>query len=160
MNLKERLTKQYEAERIAGLAAVEADYRKKMDALEVVWRSIQKESTPSASSPSVTVARQPEAARSPRVRRLMGVTQAVDEVTAVIEGPFTPEDVHAKVAAKFPDRDVKRQSITDSLWRLEQDKKIRVIVRGRGKRKGEYERIKNANGSVNEGVSHHQELTM
>lgn len=157
MNLnKERLARQFEAERAAGLAAVEADYRKKMDALEVIWQSMQAQqaatATPGDASPA-------EAGR-PRQRRLMGVTQAVDSATAEIEGVFSPEDIHAKVAAMFPDREVTRQSITDSLWRLEQEKKIRVIVRGRGKRKGEYERIKAASGSIAQDVSQHKELTM
>src|SRR5688500_4616658 len=109
MNLKERLTKQYDAERAAGHAAVEADYKTKMDALDVVWRSMQEKSA-TATSPKAAAVASPTEAGRPRVRRLMGVTQAVDEVTATMEGTFTPEAVHATVASMFPDREVKRQS--------------------------------------------------
>ena len=157
MNLKERLTKKYQAERAAGLAAVEAEYKKKMQALEVVWRSMQPEPAAGLFRPVVAAPKPPPATRQKQIK---GITQAVDRVTAGIQEIFSPEDILGTVAAMFPGRDVKRQSITDSLWRLEQDNKVRVVVQGRGQRKGQYERIKNGNGSVTQSVSEHQELTM
>ena len=108
---------------------IEEDYRRKIEALETVWKLSQ----PSKNSAS------PESEGAPRPSRgtvdalVRGVLPDLGEV-------FRPRDVMERLHVKHPDskRFLLRSSVSSTLRRLVGEQKIEVVEQGSGKRPSRY----------------------
>lgn len=144
MQLYEKLKRQYEAERRSGLEAVETEYAKNIEALERVWASIHgKQSRAPESTIIPTISQEISTPKT----RTQGVTKAVEQAVYLLEGDYTADEVMERVEGI----NLTRQSVTDSLWRLEKQGIVETVVQGKGKRKGVYRTKKG-------GESHNQTL--
>jgi len=105
-------------------ATIEADYRKKIDALDLIY------SMSGGGNGTVTAA-------GNRVKGALaqGVVAAISQTT----GDFNVRDLEESLRIMYPNLVVKRASLSNTLKRLE-GKEIEVVERGAGKRPSKYRR--------------------
>jgi len=103
-------------------STIEADYRKKLDALELIYSMAAKNGAPSSATP------------------VKGeLAQAVLEALQHQVAEFSPRDIEAVVTTTHPELLAKRASISNTLKRLE-GREIELIQKGSGKRPSKYRR--------------------
>jgi len=100
---------------------IEDDYKKKLDALETVWRMV---SDPAA-----------EPATSHPRQNLMPL---VRDAVATVDGPFTQTDLQEQLAAKNPSASIRRSSLASALRRLVDEGVLEIVERGVGKKPSIY----------------------
>jgi hypothetical protein len=103
-------------------ATIEADYRKKLDALELVYSMAAKNGASSSAAP------------------VKGkLAQAVVEAIQHTDAQFSARDIETLVSVTRPELAAKRASISNTLKRLE-GREIELIEKGSGKRPSTYRR--------------------
>jgi len=106
------------------LAVIEADYRKKLDALELIYG----------------MANQNGSARNSTSAPVKGkLAQAVVSFVREIATEFNARDLELFLNSTNPDLKAKRVSISNTLKRLE-GKEVELIEKGSGKRPSKYRR--------------------
>jgi hypothetical protein len=109
---------------------IATDYRRKLEALEMVWKM------------SGGVSRNDSEAAN----TIMGkgaLLKAVRQSLADMDGDFTLHDVEARIRLNNPSLTtaLKRPSLSSALKRLEKDSEITLVSRGRGKRASIYRKV-------------------
>jgi hypothetical protein len=75
------------------------------------------------------------------------------ELVSTIETPFTTTDAWLAWKRYYPDQEIKQSRISSALWKLADDKAIRVISKGTGgKDLPRYERLNGAVKATKEGM--------
>jgi pyruvate dehydrogenase complex dehydrogenase (E1) component len=163
----EQLKRQFKAERDAKVAAAEADYQRDVDALERIWaRTGGKQESAPQIEPSIP-AIQPEiqSHRPVRTRRL-GIRKAIREaISALGTDQFNTDSIIEKVKVAHPD--VKRQTVTDALFRMAEgeDAELETVIPGKGRRQAVYRIRRRIQGTQpktleNEAIRSSEELPM
>lgn len=109
-------------------AEANADYRRKLEAIETVWKmSGGSQNGAKASGASIGKG---------------ALQQAVTGVLALLPAEFTLRDVEKQIRSTRPELagQIKRPSLSSALKRLADDEQIVVVVTGRGKRASTYRR--------------------
>ncbi len=105
-------------------ADIEADCRRKLEALELVWQMANKNATPNP-------------ARSGK-GALLAAVRAVVQVTT---GEFSARDIQNRIRLNNPSfAAVKRASVSSTLKRLHASQEIERVTEGSGKRGATYKR--------------------
>jgi len=105
---------------------IEADYRKKIDALELIWELSGGQRKNGSVHQSSGI----------RGSLLKAIQTAVSETN----GEFTVRKIEEMIKEKTPEIELKRPSISSSLQRLAEEGEIRVLESGSGKRPTVYAR--------------------
>lgn len=108
---------------------IEAEYRKKLDALEMVW---------GMSNASRRSGNETNRTTHARKGALLNIVRSV---LPEMQGEFSQRDVLDKVREKNAELDVKRASLSSTLRRLADDKEIDLLELGAGKRPSRYKVI-------------------
>jgi hypothetical protein len=149
----ERLKRLYVQKRDALFAQAEAEYRRNVDALEIVWDSARE-----LQDSQVVVAHSAAKVTEPHATtgRSTGVRKAIRDAISEHAGDFNTEQIFEKVKETFPD--VKRQTVADALFRMANKDKgeIEVVTPGVGRRPAVYRHRKHE-GPVLEPVAHESE---
>ena len=113
-------------------AEIEADYRHKMEALELVWNMAGGASRNGAEAASTTLGKGT-------------LLKAVRHTLADLSGDFTLHDVMKKISLNNPSlaAKLKQPSLSSALKRLAEDGIITLVSRGRGKRASIYRMVRN-----------------
>jgi len=109
-------------------ATIEADYRRKLDALELIYGMTPKASTAAPSTLAITPIKGE-------------LTQAAIKAVQQAKGEFNIRDIEQLIKVTNGNMDVKRGSLSNILKRLE-GKEIEVIEKGSGKRPTKYRRLR------------------
>jgi hypothetical protein len=106
-------------------AQFESEYRTKIEALELIWKSSNKGATPTGHTGRGAV------------------LQAVKSAISITHGNFNTSDVerHIKEANAALGAKIKRASISNTLKRLVKDKLIEVVVQGTGRQASTYKKV-------------------
>jgi hypothetical protein len=106
-----------------------AEYRRKLEAIETVWRMSGGASQNDADAQATTLGKG-------------SLHQAVKNAVQVISGEFTHRDVEKQIQVSDPAiaAKVKRPSLSSALKRLADEKEIVLVSAGRGKRASKYRR--------------------
>jgi hypothetical protein len=106
-------------------ATIEADYRKKIDALDLIYNMAGGSAIPSSNGNRSQV----------KGALAQGVVAAISQTT----GDFNVRDLEESLRIMYPTLPVKRASLSNTLKRLE-GKEIEVVERGSGKRASVFRR--------------------
>jgi len=107
---------------------IEADYHKKLDALDLIWKMSNKAAAPSAQftlRPGSIVGRG-------------SLLSAVRNILTHVQGDFTAKRIAGMVREGNPELHVKTASVSSVLKRLAGNLEIDVIEVGKGKRASTY----------------------
>lgn len=109
---------------------IEAEYHRKVEALETIWQMAGGDANKLGSQPDK---------RFGKGSLLKAVRHALEQV----KGEFTLRDVQEKIA--FADSTfaatVKSASLSSTLKRLEKDRELEIVERGKGKRASKYRKL-------------------
>jgi hypothetical protein len=105
----------------------EAEYRRKVEAIEMVWRMTGGTSKNGSKATGIPVEKG-------------SLQQAIRYAIDLLMGDFTARDVEDQMRANDPEfaSKVKRPSVSAAVKRLADDKKIVLIQVGKGKRPSKY----------------------
>ena len=113
-------------------AEIEADYRHKMEALELVWNMARGANRNGAEAASATLGKGT-------------LLKAVRPILSDLSGDFTLHDVMKKISLSNPSlaAKLKQPSLSSALKRLAEDGVITLVSRGSGKRASIYRMVRN-----------------
>lgn len=109
---------------------IEAEYHRKIEALETVWQMSGEDATKAGNQPEK---------RFGKGSLLKAVRRALEQV----KGEFTLRDIQEKIglADSAFAATVKPASLSSTLKRLETDHELEIVERGRGKRASKYRKL-------------------
>lgn len=100
--------------------SIEDDYRKKLDALELIWGMAGAAN---------------QNGKESRIRgRSAILKQAIMDVLPGVSGSFNQRDIEAKIAQLHPEISAKRASLSTALKRIAEAGIIEIEQKGKGKR--------------------------
>lgn len=107
-------------------ATIEADYRKKLDALTLIYSMSNGSAVPAAGSNRTTLIKG-------------ALAQAVVGAISQTSGDFNVRDIEESLKIDHPELKVIRASLSNTLKRLE-GKEVELVEKGMGKRPSKYRR--------------------
>lgn len=135
---------------------IEEDYRRKMEALELVWHLANEKGAVPA-TPDATTSEDPTDLDL-GVQPVKGELQkAIQDAIRDLKRPFTVSDVEDKLRAQRPDLLIRRSSISSALQRMAAAEcgSLEVVQLGAGQRPNIYERV-SRHGSMKGMISESQ----
>jgi len=106
---------------------IEAEHRKRMDALELLWKDFGEKSNLQGKMDFV---------KSPKGE----LTSGVQEIVKMLDSDFSVENVAEKLKISKPNLSIKRPSISTVLKRLVDEGQIQIVEVGKGRRATIYKR--------------------
>lgn len=139
----EQLKRQFKSERDAKIAAAEAEYVKAIEAADLIWSRTggkQERETPAVIEAEYSIVRAPAIVQAaPNRKRRLGIRKAIREAISELNSDqFNTDSIIEKVKVAHPD--VKRQTVTDALFRMAEgeDAELTTVVPGKGRRQAVY----------------------